>query len=167
MRDVAAFYGDAAFARRCIPILRGALDDAEAIEWLGGVHGTAVLAAPTGAAAHWPRVWAARALRYVWDERATAAVVEALDDPNWRVREMAAKVCRRRDLGQAGDVLATMSGDDTPRVRAAVAWALGALGEGEHAAVLIELRGDPDPAVRERAGQGLGLMARRLDRDFD
>jgi hypothetical protein len=46
-------------------------------------------------------VWAARALLYAWDEMARAAVMDALADDAWRVREMATKVAARRLLGEA------------------------------------------------------------------
>ena len=166
MHDVAAFYGNAAFARRCIPIARGELTDHEAIIWLGGLPGQLFLADPRPDQAYWPRVWAVRALRYVWDDRSAGAVLEALRDPHWRVREMAVKICLRRDLGQANDLVAGLAQDETPRVRAAAAWALGEIGEGEHAEALIGLADDPDRLVRFRAEQALERISRRLERDF-
>ena len=49
---------------------------------------------PTGEAsgpAYWRKVWAA-AVCWNWDEVAVPAVLSALDDQAWRVREMALKV---------------------------------------------------------------------------
>jgi len=116
--------------------------------------------------AYWARVWAARALRYVWADSAAPAVIAALDDEHWRVREMAAKVVGDHEIGEAADRLADLLGDGTPRVRAAAARALGAVGEGEHSDALKMARGDRDGTVARAAGSALHAMSRRLDRRF-
>jgi HEAT repeat protein len=67
------------------------------------------------------RVWAARALLYAWDDSAQGAVLDALADESWRVREMVAKVVARRKLGDALAAVAGLSSDPVPRVRAAAA----------------------------------------------
>ena len=83
-----------------------------------------------GRSGHWPRVWAARGLLHAWDERAaeadaaTAALIEAMGDRTWRVREMAAKVVVRHRLGGALDAAAALRDDPVPRVRAAAARAV-------------------------------------------
>ncbi|NUT36798.1 MAG: hypothetical protein HOV79_27395, partial [Hamadaea sp.] len=110
---------------------------------------------------YWPRVWGARALLYVWEPAAASAVVQALADEHWRVREMAAKVCLRRELGSALEPLEALASDPVPRVRVAAARALGALGEAEHAAVLRTMR-DDGPHI----AAALELLSRRLDRDL-
>lgn len=43
-------------------------------------------------------MWAARSLLYAWDVEAVPAVLGALGDEAWRVREMAAKVVAHRRL---------------------------------------------------------------------
>lgn len=43
--------------------------------------------------------WAARGLLWAWDERALPVVETALSDPAWRVREAAAKIAARHQLG--------------------------------------------------------------------
>jgi hypothetical protein len=50
-----------------------------------------------------------------------------MDDPVWRVREMAAKVVAAHRIGQALDAVAALRDDPSPRVRAA----------GERAVVLL------------------------------
>ena len=100
--------------------------------------------------AYWARVWAARALRYVWAESAAPAVVGALGDEHWRVRELAAKVVGDRELGEAAEHLVALLGDDTPRV-ASPPWALGR-GEGEHGAAITALH-PIRPTWRRRRGQ--------------
>lgn len=47
------------------------------------------------------------------------AVLAALGDDAWRVREMAAKVIAKRRLGEALPAVAALRADPVPRVRAA------------------------------------------------
>lgn len=68
---------------------------------------------------YWLRVWALRGLLWEWDRRATDAVRDALGDPAWRVREMAAKVTARHLVGDAAQALDHLREDPVPRVRAA------------------------------------------------
>jgi hypothetical protein len=165
-------WGDREVVARCAALLVGGpaaptgdlLDLALA---LGGARDRDFLAGgkPPGHA-YWARVWAARALRYVWADSAVPAVVAALDDEQWRVREMAAKVVRDRELGEAADRLAELLSDETPRVRAAAARALGSVGEGEHGEALCAAVDDADPAVSRAAMSGLRTLSVRLDRRF-
>ncbi len=116
---------------------------------------------------YWPRVWGARALLYAWDDSVAPVVVAALTDDAWRVREMAAKVVARRELGAAADALARMLADPVPRVRAAAARALAVVGEAEHApALAAAVDADADTQVRHQAEQALHRMSQRLDRDL-
>jgi hypothetical protein len=52
-------------------------------------------------------------------DAATAAIIGALADDAWRVREMAAKVVARHRIGVAFDAVAPLREDPIPRVRAA------------------------------------------------
>ena len=72
-----------------------------------------------GKAGYWPRVWAARGLLHAWDDRATAAIIQATTDDAWRVREMAAKVIARHRVGSAFAAVAELRSDPVHRVRAA------------------------------------------------
>jgi hypothetical protein len=64
-------------------------------------------------------VWAVRALLYAWDDVARGAVIGALADEAWRVREMAVKVTARRLLGEALASVAELRHDPVGRVRLA------------------------------------------------
>lgn len=82
--------------------------------------------------AYWLRVWAARGLMYAWEDRAADAILAALADESWRVREMAAKVIARQRIGDALNDLARLRADPVQRVRTAAERAivsLTALGE--------------------------------------
>jgi hypothetical protein len=116
--------------------------------------------------AYFARVWAARALLYTWGDQATEAVIGALDDEQWRVREMAAKVVRFRELASAADRLGALTDDPVPRVRIAAVRALAVVGEGEHAMAVAALTDDPEPSVVRAATHALEELARRLDRPF-
>jgi HEAT repeat protein len=76
---------------------------------------------------YWFRVWAARGLLYVSIPTAEPAVLAGLHDPAWRVREICAKVARRRALGRAEPILTHLLDDRVLRVRAAAEAALAAL----------------------------------------
>lgn len=72
-----------------------------------------------GPSGYWARVWALRALLYVWDPAAAGPVTECLGDPAWRVREMAAKVVARQRVDDAISALGPLEHDDVARVRRA------------------------------------------------
>jgi hypothetical protein len=120
--------GTAEVAAGCIELLgRGEADDALIIA-LGGPAARSVLdSGPAPVHRYWLRVWATRALLYPWDDRASGAVLTALADESWRVREMAAKVVARRRLGAALAAVAGLRNDPVPRVRAAAARATAVL----------------------------------------
>jgi HEAT repeat protein len=65
-----------------------------------------------------------RALLCIWEDSAGTAVLAGLADEAWRVREMAAKVIARRQLGEALAGVAELRGDPVVRVRTAAARAL-------------------------------------------
>ncbi|TDE88791.1 hypothetical protein EXU48_22130 [Occultella glacieicola] len=164
----------------CADLLAGAdpLASPHPLAWIGGRPGAALptdLTGPRGPMfGHWSRVWAARAMRYCWAEGteaadgAAAALVGALTDAHWRVREMAAKVAGSREIGAAADRLAALLEDDVPRVRAAAAKALGAVGEREHLAPLADVAlDDPDGSARSAAQQARRTIAARVDLPAD
>lgn len=116
---------------------------------------------------YWSRVWAARTLLYVWDDVCSADIVDGLDDPAWRVREMCAKVAARWEVGAAGDRCAALVvHDGLPRVRVASARVLGAVGEAEHAPALRAALDDPEASVRAAAERAVRTLGRRLDREL-
>jgi hypothetical protein len=77
-----------------------------------------------GKTGYWPRVWAMRGLLYAWDDAATSVVINAVNDESWRVREMAAKVCRRHRVEGALDAVARLEDEPVARVQAAAERAL-------------------------------------------
>jgi hypothetical protein len=157
-------WGEAELVRSCAAILRGGpTPDGDLLRCLGGMSAQTMTERGLDLV-YWPAVWAARTLLYAWREEAAPAVVVALGNPAWRVREMAARVCALREVGAAADPLATLLADPVPRVRAAAARALGKVGEAEHAAGLRALAADEDPTVRGRGDQALRQLAERLDR---
>ena len=80
---------------------------------------------------------------------------------------MCVKVCARRRIGTRGPGVAALAGNELPRVRSAVARALGLIGDTEHEAVVRRLLDDPDRSVRGTAEPALARMTARLDLPAD
>ena len=100
---------------RLCPAARAEDADDALVFAIGGPGHASVL---DGGQQYWLRVWAARAL-YAWDEMARAAVLDALGDEAWRVREMAVKVVARRLVGEALAAVAELRQNPVNRVRLA------------------------------------------------
>jgi HEAT repeat protein len=112
--------GTAHVVAACVALLQGQDVDDEFILALGGPAGHRVLDdGPEQRNQYWRRVWGARGLLHAWADEAEGAVVAALADEHWRVREMAAKVVAKRGIGVALDPVAALRSDPVPRVRAA------------------------------------------------
>jgi HEAT repeats len=114
--------GTAQVVAGCVALLRGGDADDELILALGCGNGTIVIYdGPKQRNQYWRRVWGARGLLYAWadDQGAEDALITALTDEHWRVREMAAKVIARRRLGAALGPVTALREDPVPRVRAA------------------------------------------------
>lgn len=120
---------------------------------------------------YWPRVWGARGLLHGWQPalagEATPAIVAALADDAWRVREMSAKVVRRWEIAEAADSLAELVADETPRVRAAALRALAVVGESEHTDAIRSALDDEERIVRTAAEAALDRLDERLDRSAE
>jgi hypothetical protein len=112
---------------------------------------------------YWVRTWGARGLLHVWDDRATAAVVQGLADEHWRPAEMCLKVAARHDVAGTGDGAAALAGHELPRVRAEAMRALAVVGDHEHLPAVRGSIDDVDAAVRRQAARALEAMERRLD----
>lgn len=114
----------------CIELLRGGDADATLIHTLGGASSDWVVTGDASGPDYWLRVWAARGLLWAWDDAALEAVGQALDDEQWRAREMALKVVARHRLHDVVAKVADLQDDSVPRVRSAAARALVRLSKG-------------------------------------
>ncbi|MGH3645974.1 MAG: HEAT repeat domain-containing protein [Micromonosporaceae bacterium] len=104
----------------CARLILGDEADPELVLALAGPGARRVLdSGPRADLRYWLRVWGTRGLLWVWEDSATGALNAALNDPAWRVREMAAKVVARHLLGDALPVVAELRDDPVPRVREA------------------------------------------------
>lgn len=108
----------------CVELLAGREADAELVLALGGPPARWVVSDDAPGPSYWLRVWAARGLLWAWDDVALDAVLTALDDEAWRVREMALKIVARHRLEDALAEVAGLQDDPVPRVRAAASRAL-------------------------------------------
>jgi hypothetical protein len=111
--------GVAAVVSGCVDLLAGEPADDELILALGGPPADWVRTGEPPGPAYWLRVWAARGLLYAWDDSARPAVLRALGDDAWRVREAALKVVARHQLDEASARVDALLDDPSTRVRAA------------------------------------------------
>lgn len=112
--------GEVVVAAGCVALLQRRETDDDLLRALGGPVAEVVLDdGPRQRNQYWRRVWGARGLLYAWADEASGAVISALSDEHWRVREMAAKVVARRRLGNALEPVAALREDPVLRVRAA------------------------------------------------
>ena len=123
IRAECARRGKDAVLADCLALLEGATDP-ELTRSLAGRGAEKYFDGGQHDDTYWFRVWALRGLLWSWDDRATASVVDALDDEAWRVREMAAKVVARNLVGEAMTAVAERRDDPVPRVRRAAERAL-------------------------------------------
>jgi HEAT repeat protein len=110
----------------CVALLRAQPVDEALVSALGVAAAPSVLDGGPESQ-YWLRVWGARGLLWAWDEAAVPALLEALDDEHWRVREMAAKVVARHLVGAAFETVEARCADPVPRVAAAAQRAIRAL----------------------------------------
>lgn len=134
VRQLQALIGSDAVARWCAGLVAGTVspEDPELppLSWFGA--GAANLLkqgdVEESRSVYWVRVWGARGLLHGWQESAAdvaePAILAALTDDAWRVREMAAKVVRRWQIDSAAPTIALLLNDETRRVRAAAEKAL-------------------------------------------
>ena len=153
-----AALGEDEVVSRSMALLAGFNVGEEFLLWVGGVHAQGIIdGAP---ALYWPEVWGARALLYVWDDKASDAVKAGLTNQAWRVREMTARVTAARGLPFAAELRGLLT-DDTARVRASAARALGEIGEATDSELLAKLFKDPEIDVRRAADQATKRLTAR------
>jgi HEAT repeat protein len=109
---------------------------------------------------YWPRAWAGRALCYIGDQRATAALIEATGDAHWRVRMNAVRALGLIGGDGASDAVITASQDAHPRVRSAAATSCGSIGDDRAFDILANLMSDSDGRVVARADAALERLSR-------
>ena len=120
--------GRAAVVAGCVRLIGGDDSDTSLILTLGGPHAARVLhEGLPDVHRYWLRVWAVRGLLWAWEDSGLPGVRAALDDPAWRVREMAAKVVARHRLDDLLERVAALRDDPVPRVRTAAARAVAVL----------------------------------------
>ena len=157
-------WGEREVAERSAALILSGTEEPDFLEYVGGD------AAPgeggEGMPEYFVRSWGARALETVWVDGAAASIVLGLRDEAWRVRMTCARVCAIRELGVPDDLVPLLH-DENWRVRDAAAWAIGRVGEHEHAEAVRELLSDAHPKVIARAEQALVDLAERLDRPMD
>lgn len=115
-------YGRVAVVEWCTRLLLNepSQPDDPDISWLGGHYGWD---------AEWHRVWAARALSYVYTADAAAAVRAGLRDVSWRVQEMTCNLIGAQALTQFRSEVAGLTEHETERVHKAATRALSLLDE--------------------------------------
>ena len=148
-------FGEPTVVLRSLSLIAGNNEGDEFLLYVGGDHARGILnGAPP---LYWPELWGTRALLYVWDDSAALAVTAALENQAWRVREMATRVAAARTLPVI-EQLTTLLTDDVPRVRAAAARALGALGGAEQIDTIRPLLKDGEIDVRRGAQQAIDQL---------
>jgi hypothetical protein len=119
--------GRSSVVKGCIDLLNGKTVDDHLIVALGGPPAEWVRSGEPAGPAYWLRVWGARGLLYAWDDSARPAVLQALNDKAWRVRDMALKVVARYHLQEASGQVERLRDDPSARVRASAVRARQAL----------------------------------------
>ena len=156
--DAITTLGEDGVVERAIALLAGFNVGEEFLLVAGGTHAQGLLdGAPP---LYWPEVWGARVLLYAWNDTATDAVLAGLQNRAWRVREMCTRVAAARHL-PAAEYLRELLTDDTARVRAAAARALGELGSADDLELLAKLFKDPEIDVRRAAQQARTAIEKR------
>lgn len=161
MEVAVKYYGETEVIERALSLIDGNNEGEDFLLFVGGDHAQGILdGAPV---LYWPELWGLRALLYVWNDTATPAVVNALHNTAWRVREMAVRVIAARELPAATE-LTELLGDETPRVRIAVARGLAAVGKLDNIEDIRPLIKDADIEVRRAAQQSIDVLRKRFPR---
>lgn len=117
--------GRQALVDGCCRLIDGDDFDAGLIVALGGPHAQRLLDSGLPEdQRYWLRVWAARGLLWAWEDSALSALLQAVRDEQWRVREHAAKIVARHGVTAALPAIEALLDDEVPRVRAAARRAL-------------------------------------------
>jgi len=152
-------HGEAVIVERAVSLIEGNNEGKEFLLIVGGEHAQGILdGAPV---LYWPELWGTRALLHAWDDSAADAVRSALSNQAWRVREMATRVVATRRI-EAHHQLVALLTDETARVRASAARALGTVGSVDDIEAMSALVKDEDIEVRRSAQQSVEALRKRL-----
>ncbi|EAR24247.1 hypothetical protein A20C1_00130 [marine actinobacterium PHSC20C1] len=151
-------HGEAVIVERAVSLIEGNNEGKEFLLIVGGEHAQGILdGAPV---LYWPELWGTRALLHAWNDSAADAVRSALSNQAWRVREMATRVVATRRI-DAREQLVKLLEDETPRVRAGAARALGTVGIIEDIELIAPLVKDAELEVRRGAQLGMDAIRKR------
>ena len=152
-------HGEDVIVERAVSLIEGNNEGKEFLLIVGGEHAQGILdGAPV---LYWPELWGTRALLHAWNDSAADAVRAALSNQAWRVREMATRVVATRRV-DAREQLVKLLADETPRVRASAARALGTVGTADDVEAMSALVKDEDIEVRRSAQQAVEALRKRL-----
>lgn len=152
-------HGEDVIVERAVSLIEGNNEGKEFLLIVGGEHAQGILdGAPV---LYWPELWGTRALLHAWNDSAADAVRSALSNQAWRVREMATRVVATRRV-DAREQLVKLLADETPRVRASAARALGTVGTADDVEAMSALVKDEDIEVRRSAQQAVEALRKRL-----
>jgi hypothetical protein len=116
----------------CVELIGGGEADPALLLVLGGPDGPRYLHAPEDQR-YWLRVWGTRGLGWALgvagapaadDPGIAGAILDALGDAQWRVREQGCKIVARYRVDEAQPAVVGLLADEVPRVRYAAARAL-------------------------------------------
>ncbi|GAA3832316.1 HEAT repeat domain-containing protein [Nocardioides panacisoli] len=110
-------WGQGAVVKGCTDLMNGKRVDDELILALGGPPAEWIRTGEPSGPDYWLRVWGARGLLYAWEDSARPAIIRALNDDAWRVRDMALKVVARHGIHEAAGQVAHLRDDPSARVR--------------------------------------------------
>jgi hypothetical protein len=151
-------HGEDVIVERAVSLIEGNNEGKEFLLIVGGEHAQGILdGAPV---LYWPELWGTRALLHAWNDNAADAVRSALSNQAWRVREMATRVVATRRV-DAREQLLKLLEDETPRVRAGAARALGTVGIAEDIELISPLVKDAEIEVRRGAQVGMDAIRKR------
>lgn len=159
LADAVSTENEQRVVERCVSLLAGGYEGEDFLRVVGGHHAEGILGGAP--ALYWPELWGTRALLHVWDDSAAPAVVTALGNQAWRVREMATRVSAERRVGDVASITPLLN-DEHARVRAGAARALAAVGDENAKPLLERLLQDPDREVRRTSQQSKRALTDRL-----
>lgn len=113
------------------------------------------------------RVWAGQALLHAWHHKAEDAVVIALNDDDWQVREIAVQLVGHHELAHVDKLVELLTDDAYPHVRMAAARAIGVTATPQHDVAIDRLQRlvmDPNSFLAAAAEDALGEIANRHNR---